>query len=170
MRQDNLAHHLRDPAGAVGPNHYISVINTVHFQIFDDNQEILSLEGWYLQALQFSLPVDSCDLTASYDQRCRPLALTFLGGGAQVAVSDGRDPVNDGWTLFYTYSIVNDYPKLSIWRDGYYITDNTGGSNKIHVFERSAMIDAASAGTTPQIVSFNLPGFDYKWISLFTGA
>ena len=25
-------------------------------------------------------------------------------------------------------------------------------------FERSAMIDAASAGTTPQIVSFNLPG------------
>ena len=69
--------------------------------------------------------------------------LTFLGGGAQVAVSDGPDPVNDGWTV-YTYSIVNDYQKLSIWRDGYYITDNTGGSNKIHVFERSAMIDAAS--------------------------
>ena len=84
--------------------------------------------------------------------------MTFLGGGVQVAVSDGPDPVNDGWTV-YTYSIVNDYQKLSIWRDGYYMTDNNSGSpNKIHVFERSAMIDAASAGTTPQIVSFNLPG------------
>ena len=99
-----------------------------------------------------------CDLTASYDNDADRWVLTFLGGGVQVAVSDGPDPVNDGWTV-YTYSIVNDYQKLSIWRDGYYMTDNNSGSpNKIHVFERSAMIDAASAGTTPQIVSFNLPG------------
>ncbi|MBL4604570.1 MAG: proprotein convertase P-domain-containing protein [Flavobacteriaceae bacterium] len=98
-----------------------------------------------------------CDLTASYDNVADRWVLSLLGGGVQVAVSDGPDPVNDGWTV-YTLSSVSDYQKLSVWRDGYYITENTGGSNKLHVFERSAMIDAASAGTTPQILSFSLPG------------
>ena len=145
-----------DPAGAVGPNHYISVINTA-FQIFDKSGN--SLTGGLVSPNPTIFPSRGCcDLTASYDNDADRWVLTFLGGGAQVAVSDGPDPVNDGWTV-YTYSIVNDYQKLSIWRDGYYMTDNNSGSpNKIHVFERSAMIDAASAGTTPQIVSFNLPG------------
>ena len=145
-----------DPAGAVGPNHYISVINTA-FQIFDKSGN--SLTGGLVSPNPTIFPSSGCcDLTASYDNDADRWVLTFLGGGVQVAVSDGPDPVNDGWTV-YTYSIVNDYQKLSIWRDGYYMTDNNSGSpNKIHVFERSAMIDAASAGTTPQIVSFNLPG------------
>ena len=145
-----------DPAGAVGANHYISVINTA-FQIFDKSGN--SLTGGLVSPNPTIFPSRGCcDLTASYDNDADRWVLTFLGGGAQVAVSDGPDPVNDGWTV-YTYSIVNDYQKLSIWRDGYYMTDNNSGSpNKIHVFERSAMIDAASAGTTPQIVSFNLPG------------
>ena len=38
------------------------------------------------------------------------------------------------------------------------MTENTGSSNKLHVFERDAMLDAASAGTDPQILSFSLPG------------
>ena len=38
------------------------------------------------------------------------------------------------------------------------LTENTGSGNKLHVFERAAMIDAASAGTDPQILSFSLPG------------
>jgi subtilisin-like proprotein convertase family protein len=144
-----------DPSGAVGPNHYISVLNTA-FQIFDKSGN--SLTGGLVSPNPTIFPSSGCcDLTASYDNVADKWVLTFLGGGVQVAVSDGPDPVNDGWTV-YSYSAVSDYQKLSIWRDGYYMTENTGSGNKLHVFERDAMIDAASAGTTPQILSFSLPG------------
>lgn len=146
-----------DPAGAVGPNHYISVINT-GFQIFDKDGN--SLTGGVLAPNPTIFTSSGCcDLTALYDDAADRWVLSFLNGGgagAQVAVSNGPDPMNDGWTV-YNYPSVNDYQKLSVWRDGYYMTDNNS-TNKLHVFERSAMIDAASAGTTPQIVSFTLPG------------
>tara|TARA_B100000787_G_scaffold39462_1_gene28031 strand:- start:14757 stop:17696 length:2940 start_codon:yes stop_codon:yes gene_type:complete len=144
-----------DPSGAVGPNHYISVINTA-FQIFDKSG--VSLTAGLVSPNPTIFPSGGCcDLTASYDNVADRWVLTFLGGGVQVAVSDGPDPLNDSWTV-YSYSAVSDYQKLSIWRDGYYMTENTGSSSKLHVFERDAMIDAAAAGTTPQILSFSLPG------------
>lgn len=147
-----------DPAGAVGPNHYISVINS-SYQIFDKDGN--SLTGGSLAASSLFTFSDGgcCDLTASYDNDADRWVLSYLSTslGTQVAVSNGPDPVNDGWTV-YTHSTVSDYQKLSVWRDGYYMTENTGSGNKLHVFERAAMIDAASAGTTPQILSFSLPG------------
>jgi subtilisin-like proprotein convertase family protein len=144
-----------DPAGAVGPNHYISVLNTA-FQIFDKSGN--SLTGGIVAPNPTIFPSGGCcDLTASYDNVADRWILSFLGSGVQVAVSDGPDPVNDGWTV-YTFAAVSDYQKLSVWRDGYYMTENTGSGNKLHVFERAAMIDAASEGTTPQILSFALPG------------
>lgn len=144
-----------DPAGAVGPNHYISVINTA-FQIFDKSGNSLT-DGLVPPNPTIFTSGGCCDLTASYDNVADRWVLTFLGGGVQVAVSDGPDPVNDAWTV-YSYTAVTDYQKLSVWRDGYYMTENTGNSNKLHVFERDAMLDAASAGTDPQILSFSLPG------------
>jgi subtilisin-like proprotein convertase family protein len=145
-----------DPAGAVGPNHYFSVINTA-FQIFDKSGN--SLTGGLVSPTSiFNLSNICCDLTASYDHDADRWVLSILSttAGTQVAVSDGPDPVNDTWTL-YTYSTVSDYQKLSVWRDGYYMTENTSGANKLHVFERSAMIDN-DPGTVPQILSFSLPG------------
>ncbi len=148
-----------DPSGAVGPNHYISVINTA-FQIFDKNGNSLT-GGLVSPSTIFTFPSGGCcDLTASYDNNADRWVLSFLsseGEGTQIAVSDGSDPLNDGWTV-YTYSVVSDYQKLSVWRDGYYMTENTANANKLHVFERAAMIDAANEGTTPQILSFSLPG------------
>jgi subtilisin-like proprotein convertase family protein len=144
-----------DPAGAVGPNHYISVINTA-FQIFDKGGNSLT-DGLISPNPTIFTSGGCCDLTASYDNAADRWILSFLGGGVQVAVSDGPDPVNDSWTV-YSYTAVSDYQKLSVWRDGYYMTENTGSANKLHVFERAAMLDAASAGTDPQILSFSLPG------------
>ncbi|MBL4604571.1 MAG: hypothetical protein JKY02_02585 [Flavobacteriaceae bacterium] len=149
-----------DPAGAVGPNHYISVINSA-YQIFDKSGN--SLTSGLISASGFFTFASGgcCDLTASYDNDADRWVMTYLsstGEGTQVAVSDGPDPVNDSWTI-YTLSTVSDYQKLSVWRDGYYMTENTGGGNKLHVFERSAMIDAASAGTTPQICHFQFQDF-----------
>ncbi|MBK9599511.1 MAG: hypothetical protein IPO60_14680 [Flavobacteriales bacterium] len=51
-------------------------------------------------------------------------------------------------------SQISDYQKLSVWSDGYYITDNTSSNNKVWALERSAMLAGAA---TPGIQSFNLP-------------
>ena len=148
-----------DPTGAVGPNHYFTTHNK-GFQIFDKTGK--SLTGGVKSPTPAIFPTDGCcDMTISYDNNADRWVLSMLiklNGGVQVAVSDGPDPINDGWTV-YTFSEINDYQKLSVWRDGYYMTDNDSlNPTKIHVFERSAMIDDPSAGTTPRIVSFTVPG------------
>ncbi|MFT5215315.1 MAG: subtilisin-like proprotein convertase family protein [Glaciecola sp.] len=143
-----------DPAGAVGPNHYISVINTA-FQIFDKSGN--SLTGGLVLPNPTIFPSGGCcDLTASYDNIADRWVLSFLGGGVQIAVSDGPDPINDGWTT-YTYTVVNDYQKLSVWSDGYYMTENTGAGEKVHVFDRDAMLAGNPAAG---IQSFVLPGLN----------
>lgn len=139
-----------DPAGAVGPNHYFAVINT-GYRIFDKSGNPLTPQ---LDELNLFPSAGCCDLTASYDNVADRWIVSMLGSGVQVAVSEGPDPVNDPWTV-YTYGAINDYQKLSVWSDGYYMTDNAGGA--FHIFERDAMIDG-NAGTVPQIVTFNLPG------------
>jgi len=95
-----------------------------------------------------------CDLTASYDNAADRWVLTFLGSGAQVAVSDGPNPLTAGWYV-YNIASISDYQKLSIWSDGYYITDNTSSSNRVWALERDAMLVGSPSA---QIVGFNLPG------------
>lgn len=139
-----------DPALAVGPDHVIVVFNT-GFIIYDKDGN--DLTGMVSPNPTIFPSGGCCDLTASYDKAADRFVLTFLGSGAQVAVSDGPDPINDGW---YTYNIsaISDYQKLSVWSDGYYITDH-GGSNKVYALERDAML-AGDAGA--QVVGFNPPG------------
>jgi hypothetical protein len=139
-----------DPAGAVGPNHYLAVTNTA-FRIFDKNGNPLT--GQLAPNPAIFPNGGCCDLTASYDNAADRWVITFLGNGAQIAVSDGPDPVNDTWTV-YNYSSVSDYQKLSVWHDGYYMTDNTSGT--FHVFERDEMLQGNPGA---QMVSFTVPGW-----------
>jgi hypothetical protein len=139
-----------DPAGAVGPNHYLAVTNTA-FRIFDKSGTALTPQ---LAPNPSIFPNGGCcDLTASYDNAADRWVISFLGNGAQIAVSTGPDPVNDGWTV-YTYAPVVDYQKLSVWHDGYYMTDNANGT--FHVYERKLMLQG---DPNAQLVSFSLPGW-----------
>ena len=140
-----------DPAVAIGPNHVFVVFNT-GFRIFDKSGNPLT--GQIAPNPTIFPDGGCCDLTASYDQAADRWVLSFLGSGVQVAVSDGPDPINDGWYT-YTISSISDYQKLSIWSDGYYLTDNTTGTNKVWAMERDKMLlgDASA-----QVVGFDLPG------------
>ncbi|MDD7884378.1 GEVED domain-containing protein [Flavivirga sp. 57AJ16] len=140
-----------DPSMAVGPNHIMVVYNT-GFMIYDKSGNQLLGETSPNPAIFPS--GGCCDLTASYDNAADRWVLSFLGSGAQVAVSDGPNPLTAGWYI-YNISAINDYQKLSIWSDGYYITDNTGSSNKLWVLERDVML---TGGSGAQIIGFNLPG------------
>lgn len=144
-----------DPALAVGPNHVLSVFNT-GFRIFDKTGTPLTGQ---LGAGNIFSGGGCCDLTVSYDKDADRFVLSYLffNGSVQVAVSDGPNPETSGWNV-YTVPGVNDYNKLSVWTDGYYITANNGGngSNKVWVVER----DAAIAGSpTAGIQAFSMPGW-----------
>lgn len=140
-----------DPSLAVGPNHVIVVFNT-GFTIYDKNGNQLLGQTSPNPAIFPS--GGCCDLTASYDNAADRWVLTFLGNGAQVAVSDGPNPLTSGWFV-YNISAINDYQKLSVWSDGYYITDNTNSANRVWALERDAML---AGSPTAKILGFNLPG------------
>ncbi len=140
-----------DPSIGVGPNHAVVVFNT-GFRIFDKSGNPLT--GQISPNPTIFPNSGCCDLTISYDNAADRFVMTFLGNGAQVAVSDGPDPLNDGW---YVYNIpqINDYQKLSVWSDGYYLTDNTSATNKIYAMERAKML---TGDASAKVVGFPLPG------------
>ena len=140
-----------DPSLAIGPNHVFVVFNT-GFTIYDKSGN--QLVGQTAPNPAIFPSGGCCDLTVSYDNAAQRWVLTFLGSGAQIAVSDGADPINSGWYV-YTISAISDYQKLSVWSDGYYITENTGSSTKVWALERSAML---TGSPTAKILGFNLPG------------
>ncbi|MEP0264828.1 T9SS type A sorting domain-containing protein [Dokdonia sp.] len=140
-----------DPSLAVGPNHVMVVFNT-GFAIYDKSGNQLLGQTSPNPAIFPS--GGCCDLTASYDNAADRWVLSFLGSGAQVAVSDGPNPLTAGWFV-YTISGIQDYQKLSVWSDGYYITENTGSSNRLWALERDAML---VGDPNAQILGFNLPG------------
>ena len=140
-----------DPSLAVGPNHVFVVYNT-GFTIYDKSGNQLVPQTSPSPAIFPS--GGCCDLTASYDNAADRWVLSFLGNGAQIAVSDGPNPVTAGWYV-YTISSISDYQKLSIWSDGYYMTDNTTSSNKVWALERDALL---TGDPNAQILGFNLPG------------
>ncbi len=142
-----------DPAIAVGPDHVFVVFNT-GFIIYD--KDGVALSGQMPPNPSIFPSGGCCDLTVSFDQAAERWVVSFLGGGAQVAISDGTstDPLATGWNV-YNIPQINDYQKLSAWSDGYYLTDNTSGANKVWAMDRAAMI-AGDAGASIQ--GFNLPG------------
>src|SRR6266702_118944 len=156
-----------DDNGAVGPNHYIAIVN-FSFQIF--NKKGVSLAG--PTDLQTLWPAgDICNIRGrgdpyvGYDSLADRWVITQFadltvetGPPPQpnlqvecIAVSKGPNPVTDG---FYAYTFTlpnyNDYPKLSVWPDGYYMISQRGydgGSSALdaYVFDRANMLNGNPA-------------------------
>lgn len=157
-----------DPTGAVGPNHYVMAYNTA-FKIFDKNGNVLVDET----ALSALFPGHSSDgdPIVLYDQFADRFVITNFDISSTpnkllVAVSQTADPVNGGWYIYAfeipgtsSYNFI-DYPKFSIWSDGYYVTSNKDSgsadtNNVVFVMERDQMI---AGNQTAQLVGFPLPG------------
>nr|NQU93681.1 hypothetical protein [Bacteroidota bacterium] len=165
-----------DPTGAVGMNHYVNAWNS-SFRIWDKEGNALTPSA----SLATIFPGHSMgDPIVVYDQLAdRFLVTQFYSNGFLVAVSQGPDPVNNGW---YTYQFPTntfpDYPKYSVWSDGYYITANknsgsAGYSEVVFALERDKMLvgdpDAMMIGFPLPTIStsgffsplgFNVTGFE----------
>ena len=139
-----------DPALAVGPEHVFVVWNT-KFAIFDkDGNQLVGPTNPNPAIFPSN---GCCDLTVSYDTAADRWVVSYLGGGAQIAVSQTGNPITTDWNI-YNIGSVNDYNKLSVWSDGYYLTDQSGG-NRLYAMDRAAML--AGAGSV-SIQGFQLPG------------
>ncbi|RZS99397.1 proprotein convertase P-domain-containing protein [Aquimarina brevivitae] len=147
-----------DPSLAVGRTQVIAVFNT-GFKVFDKNGNALTGD---LSPDNLFSPGSCCDLTISYDHTVDRWVMSILygtDGHVEVAVSQGPDAVNDAWSV-YSFDNVNDYQKLSVWSDGYYMTANVnsgsaGTSDVIFVMDRTAMLAGEPTAT---LVTFPLPG------------
>ncbi|UJH89972.1 hypothetical protein LZ575_13520 [Antarcticibacterium sp. 1MA-6-2] len=152
-----------DPTGAAGPNHYVNAWNSA-FSIFDKSgNRIVELASLASLGGEFTNE-DLGDPIIAYDEFADRFLITQFSDTPEsflLAISRGPNPVTDGWYTyrFTTNGALPDYPKISIWHDGYYITTNKNSrtantSQVVYVLERDAILQ----GQTAQIVGFPLPG------------
>ncbi|MCX6303631.1 MAG: PKD domain-containing protein [Bacteroidetes bacterium] len=146
-----------DPTGAVGPSHFLNSWNT-SFRIWDKTGTALIPEA----SLGTVLPGTAGDPIVIYDPFADRFLITeFYSNGFDVAISKGPNPVTSGWYVYrFPTSSFPDYPKFSVWSDGYYITANkdqgsASTSQVVFALERDKMI---LGNTTAQMIGFPLTG------------
>jgi PKD repeat protein len=146
-----------DPTGAVGPAHFVNSWNS-SFRIWDKLGNPLTPAA----SLGTILPGTMGDPIVVYDRFADRFLITeFYSNGFDIAICKGSDPVNDGWWVYrFPTNTFPDYPKFSVWSDGYYITANKDQSSAstsqvVFAVERDKMI---LGNTSAQMVGFPLTG------------
>ncbi len=157
-----------DPTGAIGPNHYVYAFNT-GFGIRDRNGNVLLPEASLATLFPNESDNSDGDPIVVYDNFAdRFVIMQFFGSspsepekGFLIAVSQGPDPINDGWFSYrFDTDTFPDYEKLSIWSDGYYITANKDQNSPdvndvVFALERDLML---VGDPNAQMIGFPLPG------------
>jgi hypothetical protein len=150
-----------DPVGAVGPNHFIQMVN-LSFEIFDKQGNSLagpvninSLWSGFGGACQTQNNGDPYILYDHLADRWVLSQFAIPNGFATppthqcVAVSRTGDPVSGGFFLYdFTFNFGHDYPKLGLWPDGYYLSSQRGfpgGSLNAVVLDRANMLNGKPA-------------------------
>jgi hypothetical protein len=159
-----------DTTGDVGPNHYVQWVN-LRYSIYTLSRDSLNnitgfnlVSGfpkrgnilWQGFGGQCETANDG-DPIVQYDQLANRWVLTQFAVASSpflqcVAVSTGPDPTGTYHRYAYSYGTdFNDYPKMGVWPDGYYITYNmfkrgrTFAGNQVCAFERDKMLVGAPA-------------------------
>lgn len=159
-----------DTTGDVGPNHYVQWVN-LRYAIYtltrDASNNIIAFTPvpgfpkngntlWSGFGGRCQSDNDG-DPIVQYDQLADRWILTQFAVSATpftqcVAVSTSPDPTGTYFRYAYSYSRnFNDYPKMGVWPDAYYITYNmfrNGSSfvgNQVCAFERAQMLVGGAA-------------------------
>jgi hypothetical protein len=147
-----------DCNGTAGPNHFMQTINTV-YAIYNKSG-VLVAGPTNLNLLFGSVPGanrNDGDPIILYDEQADRWVVTEfsipMSGPNYIlfAVSTTNDPTGTWHQYSFQVASMPDYPKFSVWKDGYYMGDNNTSGNDIYVFEREKMLIGAAA----QAVGFN---------------
>ncbi len=128
-----------DPTGAVGPNHYVQMINSTTFRIYSKTGTTL-LSGTLGNLWATATPNDG-DPIVLYDKAAdRWFMAQFgtTGNKIYIAISQTPNPTGSWYTYTFTSPAFPDYLKFSVWQDGYYMTSNQ--AQKVFAFERTQML------------------------------
>jgi hypothetical protein len=128
-----------DPSGAAGHDYYVQAVNTSYRVYNKDGSPAYPQMG--LSTLWPGSTNDG-DPIVMYDRHADRWVITqFQQSGNKIlfAVSETDDPLGSYFTYEYSFSQFPDYPKYSIWSDGYYMTANTWSQNVV-VFDREKML------------------------------
>jgi hypothetical protein len=158
-----------DTTGDLGPNHYVQWVN-LRYAVYTVTRDANGISGFNLvpgfpkngnviwQGFGGRCESDNDgDPIVQYDQLADRWVLTQFAVAGQpytqcVAVSTGPDPT--GTYFRYSYSFgrdFNDFPKMGVWSDGYYITYNmfrngrTFTGHNVCAMERDKMLLGQSA-------------------------
>jgi Secretion system C-terminal sorting domain len=158
-----------DTDGDVSTNYYFQVVNT-KYKIF--NKSGVGIYGPFNNSAIFTgLPNNSNDGDAVvlYDENAdrwlfSQFSLPNYPNGPfyqNVAISQTNDPTGSWYRYQFTFSVMPDYPKLSVWRDAYYMTIRrfaAGSGSWIGpaalALDRTKML---AGDASASMVMFNLP-------------
>jgi len=148
-----------DPSGAAGPNHYVQAVNT-KYRVYDKNGTALT-NSLNLSSLWAGSTNDG-DPIVMYDRHADRWVITqFQVSSREIlfAVSTTPDPTGTYFTYSYTFTQFPDYPKYSIWADGYYMTSNSSSKNAV-AFDRTKML---AGDPSASMIALNTPGFTTQY-------
>ncbi len=147
-----------DPSGAVGPNHYVQMINSTTFKVYNKSTGAVMLTGT-LGSLWSPATGNAGDPIVMYDKAADRWFLAQFGTSTDnkiyIAVSTTNDPTGSYYTYTYVSAQFPDYLKFSVWVDGYYMTSNQS-TQKVFCFERTAML-AGTPGARSVVVNYSPP-------------
>jgi hypothetical protein len=169
VRQDQQNAQVPDTNGAVGATQFVEITN-FDYGVYDkttgkpvlkptNTNTIFSGFGGRCQGTDPGDPVVVWDKLAN---RWLVSYFNYEGNYALcIAVSTTADATGTYNRYEYDYSWLPDYPKYSVWPDGYYSSSNVNGGNaQPCAYDRNAMLagtKAAAVCFTPSGVSSLLP-------------
>lgn len=144
-----------DPSGAVSNNYYVQAVNTA-YRVYnlDGTPEtgVIELKDLWPGSSNSGDPIVLWDRHAQ-----RFIVTQFQTGSNEIllAISQTDDPTGAYHLYSFAFTRFPDYPKYSVWSDGYYMTSNTQGKGVV-VFERDKMLVGDS---TASMIALDLPPF-----------
>jgi hypothetical protein len=144
-----------DPSGAVNEDYYVQAVNTA-FKVFNKDGTGASASAGLSSLWPGSS--NSGDPIVMYDRQAKRFVITqFQTGSNEIlfAVSETADPMGAYHLYEFSFPTFPDYPKYSVWSDGYYMTSNTNTQNVV-AFEREKMIVGDPSAS---MISLDLPNY-----------
>jgi hypothetical protein len=161
-----------DPAGDVGPNHYVQVVN-LKYAIYDKSG-VRILGPFNTDQIWNGMPNNSNDGDGIvlYDEEADRWLISQFSlpnwpnvnpSFEMVAVSQTNDPTGSWYRYQYTFTDMPDYPKFGVWRDAYYLCVNRF-TRTAYLGPGAAALDRAKmlvGDTTASMIYFKIsnPGY-----------
>jgi hypothetical protein len=157
-----------DTNGDVGPNHYVQTVN-VSFVVLDKHGTPTygpaSLNTLFAGFGGDCEQTNQGDPAVKYDALADRWIISYFAVSGPpdwecVAISETGDPAGAWRRYAFQFSAFNDYPKLSVWPDAYYLTFNmffdSGELGWVCAIDRATML----AGGDATMQCFSTPGYD----------